>query len=259
MRCDLFFSPSELPDFYVKGRRVVLVDVLRACTSLAVALEAGAARIIPAESVEEAKQLVKALDREYTLLAGEMDGRKLPGFDLGNSPREFKDPSLAGKTIVFTSTNGARLMAQMVDAGEQVLLSFLNLSGAGSYLLGSGYASELTVVCAGQDGHFSLEDAVCAGMLCDWLLKRDPAVEFNDCGQAARILHRAHASDLPGLLRLCSHGVFLRENGMGEDLIEAARVDSVGLVPVVRDGRITAVRPPWGTVKAGAAEGAAGS
>ena len=70
MRCDLFLIPGELPDFYAKGRRVVLVDVLRACTSLAGALETGAVRIIPAESIEGAKQLLNALDREYSLLAG---------------------------------------------------------------------------------------------------------------------------------------------------------------------------------------------
>jgi len=244
MKCELFLLPAELPDFHAKGRRVVLVDVLRACTSLSVALAAGAARIIPAESVEEAKQLLRALDREYALLAGEMDGRKLPGFDLGNSPAEFREPTLAGKTIVFTSTNGARLMTRMVDASEQVLLSFVNLAAVGDYLLACG-DSDLTLVCAGQEGRFSLEDAVCAGMLCDWLRRREPTARFNDSASAAMVLYSAHEHDLPGLLQICEHGAFLRENGMGDDLVAAARLNTVPLVPVVREGRITAALPPF--------------
>lgn len=244
MKCDVLLIPGELPDFYAKGRRVVLVDVLRACTSLAIAMETGAVRVIPAESVEDAKQLLNALDREYALLAGEKDGVKLPGFDLGNSPREFQNPSLAGKTLVYTSTNGARLMTQMVDALEQPLLSFVNLSSVGEYLLATGDA-EVAVVCAGQHGRFSLEDAVCAGMLCHWLQGRRTALECNDGARAAMDLYRGYRDDLSRLLHSCTHGSFLRANGMGEDLVEAARVDSVSLVPVVREGRVTALRPPW--------------
>jgi 2-phosphosulfolactate phosphatase len=241
MKCELFLSPGEVPDYHVKGRRVVLIDVLRACTSLTIALEAGAERVIPAESVEQAKQLLAVLDREYALLAGEKEGAKLPGFDLGNSPGGFRDPMLAGKTVVFTSSNGAALMARMIGAQEQCLLSFVNMKAVVSYLKSTA-ETELMVICAGQEGRFSLEDAVCGGMVCDILLAQDPSVELNDGAVAAALLYQHHRKDLAAMLAGSSHGGFLARSGMAADLAEAAKVDSVPLVPVVRDGRITAAR-----------------
>ncbi len=245
MKVDLLLTPGEVPDFHTKGRRIVLVDVLRACTSLAIALEAGAERIVPAESVEGAKQLLTLLDRKSTLLAGEMDGEKLPGFDLGNSPREFRDPIVAGKTIIFSSSSGAPLMARMFDVAEKPLLSFVNMEAVAEYLAAAA-DSEIMVVCAGQEDRFSLEDAVCGGMLCERLASRGIALETNDAAQAALLLYEAHRNDLSSLVRACSYGRFLSGLGMDADLEEAARVDSVRLVPVVREGRVTTARPPWG-------------
>jgi 2-phosphosulfolactate phosphatase len=243
MKIDLFFTPGELPPSYSKGRRLVLVDVLRACTSLAVALSTGAERIVPAESVEGAKRLLALLDRESTLLAGEQDGVKLPGFDLGNSPGEFRDHRVAGMTLVFTSTNAAPLMARMVDEVEKPLLAFVNMQAVVDFLRAIK-DPELSVVCAGHSGHFSLEDAVCGGMLCA-RLQEHGAYELNDGAKAALLLYQHHRGDLPGLLRACAHGRFLCELGMEADLREAAAVDSISLVPVVRESRVTEMRPPW--------------
>jgi 2-phosphosulfolactate phosphatase len=243
MKIDLFMTPGELPPSYAKGRRLVLVDVLRACTSLTVALASGAERIVPAESVEGAKRLLALLDRESTLLAGEQDGSKLPGFDLGNSPGDFRSPRVDGKTVVFTSTNAAPLMARMVDEVEKPLLSFVNMKSVVDYLRAVEKA-EVSIVCAGQSGHFSLEDAVCGGMLCARLLEKGN-YECNDGARAALVLYESFRADLPGLLAGCSHGRFLRELGLEEDLREAAALDSLTLVPVVRESRVTVLRPPW--------------
>ena len=244
MRIDLLLVSGEVPDSYIKGRRVVVVDVLRSCTSLVVALEAGADRIVPADSVEGAKQLLALLDRKATILAGEHEGRKVAGFDLGNSPEEFRDPAIAGKTVVFTSSNGAPLMARMTDAVEKLLLAFVNLSAVVDYLLWVG-DGELTVACAGRGGRFGLEDAVCAGMLCERLAREKAPLELNDAGEAALGLARAYQGDLDALIRRCAAGRHLREIGMEADLNEASRIDSIPLVPVVREGRITGLRSPW--------------
>jgi len=243
MKIDLFLTPGGLPASYTKGRRVVVIDVLRACTSLTVALASGAEKVVPADSVEGAKQLLALLDRESTLLAGEQEGVKLPGFDLGNSPGEFRDPRVVGKTLVFTSTNGAPLLARMFDEVERPLLSFVNVRAVEEYLEAVRDA-ELTIVCAGQSGGFSLEDAVCGGMLCA-RLSRLGEHDYNDGARAALLLYENHRSDLAGLMRTCSHGRFLAELGLTEDLEEATRVDSIQIVPVVREGRITALKPPW--------------
>jgi 2-phosphosulfolactate phosphatase len=240
MKCDLYLTPGEIRDFHTKDKHLILIDVLRACTSLAVALAVGAERIVPADSVEGAKQLLSLLDRKSTLLAGEQDGIKLPGFDLGNSPGEIRLSRLAGMTVVFTSTNAAPLMARMYDEVDKPLLSFVNMRAVVRYVRASS-ATEWMVLCAGHEGRFSLEDAVCAGMFFD-LLEREGEVELDDAARAALLLYRSQASDLEGLIRGCSNGRFLARIGMEADLAEASRLDSVSLVPVVREGRVTAAR-----------------
>ena len=138
-------------------------------------------------------------------------------------------------TIVFTSTNAAPLMARMYDEVEKPLLSFVNLSVVVDYLLQAD-EGEWMVLCAGQGGRFSLEDTVCAGMLCDRLSRGGRTVDLNDGARAALLLYRAHQDDLGALIRSTTHGQFLRQIGMEADLAEAARVDSASLVPVVREG-----------------------
>lgn len=246
MRIDVFLVPEEVPEYFTKGRRVVLVDVLRACTSLTVALESGAERIVPTDSIEGAKQLLALLDRKHTLLAGEKDGLKVAGFDLGNSPGDLRDPIVAGKTIVFTSDSGSPLMARMYDEVEKPLLSFLNVSAVAGHLLETG-DQEHAVLCAGQEGRFSLEDTICAGMLCRKLLDRAPAGQtpwdLSDAARAALALYEAARDCLLETVSLSSWARRLIENGMAADIEEACRVDSASLIPVVREGRIVPLRP----------------
>jgi 2-phosphosulfolactate phosphatase len=237
MRVDLFFGPSEIPVHFTKGRRVVIVDVLRACTSLTLALENGVEQIIPVDSVEEAKQLLSSLDRGTSVLAGEQEGMNLPGFDLGNSPAEFLEPGIAGKTVVYASPNGGPLLSRNLEALEKLLLSFVNVGAVVSYLHGKE-EPELTVICAGHEGRFSLEDAVCAGMLLDRLDVGDSGAILNDGARAAWVLYRAYCDELEEVVRNSSQGRALQESGMEEDLRAAVQIDSVPLVPLVREGRI---------------------
>jgi 2-phosphosulfolactate phosphatase len=268
MRIEVFLTPGEVPEFYTKGRRVVLVDVLRTCTGMTLALDSGADRIVPTESVEEAKRLLGLLDRKHTLLAGEKDGTKVAGFDLGNSPGGFRDPVVSGKTIIYTSDSGSPLMARMYDEVEKPLVSFVNVSAVAGYLEAMG-GEEVSILCAGHDGRFSVEDAVCAGMLCRILLRGktdvvppdpDPTSSvgwqpgslldrggtiLSDGARTALLLYQTYRDDLLSLVSGGAKGGLLRQLGMEADLVEACRVDTVALVAVLREGRVVAVRPPW--------------
>jgi len=237
MRIDLFVTPQEIPLFYTKGRRVVVVDVLRAGTSLSFALHAGVEQVIPVDSVEGAKQLQATLDRATSLLAGEQDGAKVAGFDLGNSPREFQDPSLKGKTVLYALLSGPSLLTRSMEAVEKLLLSFVNMGALVRYLSAKEDA-ELTIICGGHDGRFAMEDMVAAGMLIDLLGKRNSEL-LNDGARAAWILYLAHRRDLAAMIRESAAGRALVEQGMEEDLDASIRLDAVDLVPVAREGRVT--------------------
>ena len=236
-RVDLYLAPVAVERAPLEGRSVVVVDVLRSSTTIAWALKNGAAKVIPVESVEEAARLAASLDATR-LLCGERDGKKVGGFDLGNSPREYTRERVEGKTLVFASTNASPLMAQTLGGHEQRLLGYVNLGAVADALQRAG--RDVAIVCAGRNGRFSLEDSACAGALARRLRALVPGLERNDAAEMAAEYDRAHGHDVLGILTRSEHGRYLAELGFEEDLPVCAAVDDVPLVPVLREGRITA-------------------
>ena len=240
-RVDLVLIPSELERATLDGRQLVVVDVLRTCSSIAHALRNGATKIIPVETVEEATRLHGTVDPKSRLLCGEREGRKVSGFDLGNSPREYSRERVEGATLIFASTNSSPLMARTLAGRDQVLLSYVNL-GAVAAAVEAG-KDDVTIVCAGRNGRFSLEDAACAGALIHRLALAKPSLTLNDAAAMARDYHREHGHAPEAILRRSEHGRYLIELGFEDDLPVCAAIDSAPVVPYLRDGRIQAAAP----------------
>jgi 2-phosphosulfolactate phosphatase len=238
VRIDLYLAPSEAEKAPLEDRRLVIVDVLRSSTSIATALWNGASKIIPVATVEAATHLAQTLDPKSRLLCGERDGRKVGGFDLGNSPREYTRERVDGATLVFASSNASPLMAGLLEGREQRLLGYVNLGAVAEALLSDGM--DLAILCAGKSGRFSLEDAACAGALIGRLTRNGDRVVLNDAAEMAREYDRRYGGDPEGILRRSEHGRYLIEIGFEEDLPLCARIDSVPLVPLLKEGRIVA-------------------
>ncbi len=232
----LAFTPGEVTDGLVREATVAVVDVLRATSVIPRAFASGATRVIPAESVEQATGLLASLDRKTTLLCGEREGKKIPGFHLGNSPLEYLPKAVKGKTLIFSSTNGSQAMARCLAAPEQVLASFVNVGAAVARLLASD--RNLVVVCSGKLGRSCLEDTALAGLMVERLLDRASGLAPDDGALMARTLWRHWEGNVPGLLRESSHGRYLLSLGFAADLDFCAREDAVGTVPVLKNGRI---------------------
>ncbi|MFH1313562.1 MAG: 2-phosphosulfolactate phosphatase [Candidatus Eisenbacteria bacterium] len=242
MRIESLFTPGEIDESTVKGRTVALIDVLRACTTAVYAMSGGCERIIPVATVEAATNLAASLDKKVTLLGGEREGKRIDGFDLGNSPLEYTSDVVNKKTIILATTNGTRTISMSQGAKEILIASFVNMRAVVDYA--SGLDEDLlTVICAGQDDRFALEDAVCAGMLIDRLCK-DNDVDLSDGAHAARLLYRQNEQAIPSLLKDCEHGRYLESLGFGEDLEACARVDSLRVLPIVKEGRINRAKRP---------------
>ena len=237
-RIDLYVTPGEAERAPLDRRRIVVVDVLRSCTTIATALAHRAAKIIPVETVEEAKRLAQTLDPKSRLLCGERDGRKVNGFDLGNSPREYARERVEGATLIFASTNASPLMARLLQGREQMLLAYVNVGAVAEAARAAG--DDLAIVCAGKNGRFALEDAACAGALIRRLAGQDGALAVNDAAAMAREYDRAHGHAPEAVLRGSEHGRDLIDLGFGDDLPVCAKVDSVPVVPFLKEGRITA-------------------
>jgi 2-phosphosulfolactate phosphatase len=236
MRIETLFTPSEINESMVKDRTVAVIDVLRVCTTICFAMSRGCEWIIPVASVEAAMNLTSSLDKKVTLLGGEREGKRIDGFDLGNSPMEYTADVVKGKTVVMATTNGTKAITLSRGASEILVTSFVNMSSVVDHAR-KLEDKPLTIVCAGESGTFALEDAVCAGMLIE-RLDENAEVDLNDGSHAARALYGQNQDSISDLLRKCEHGRYLDGLGFGRDLDICSRVDSLNILPLVKEGRI---------------------
>ncbi len=214
MRVHVAFTPAEAAAAPVG----VVVDVLRATSTIVQALAAGYARVLCCAEVEEAL----ALRGDGVMLAGERQAVAIPGFDLGNSPAEFLEPH--GHTVVLTTTNGTRTILAAAASCERVLVgSLLNLAALTAAVRKSG--EDVAVLCAGVLGELTLDDAYCAGRIAAEL-----GGEPTDAAAAAMRLVRTFtdAEDGLGSSRSAAN---LRRAGHAADIAFCARESVLQAVP----------------------------
>ena len=244
MRVDVFFGAQQVAPGEVNGRVVAVIDVLRASTSIAVALANGARAVIPFDSAEEAIQRSKSFDRGDAKLAGERKMLPIPGFDLGNSPLEFTREALEGKTVLMTSTNGTAALTAVQGARDVVVASYVNLSAVLAMLRAAVRGgSDVAIICAGRERQFSLEDAACAGRYARLIAKRLADARLNDAALACTMIDRRYGENLARLFAESSHGRALAEAGFAEDLLVCAALDSYPVVPIYQERQITKLGP----------------
>lgn len=193
------FSPALLPFYDVKNKTVVVIDILRATTSMCVAFQTGVEKILPVSSIDECK-MFKDFD---FLCAAERDAVKVPGFDLGNSPFEFLNPLIAGRKIAFTTTNGTKAikMAKEKGASKIYIGSFLNLDALCNKIMHED--SDVLLLCAGWKDKFNLEDSLFAGAVVH-KIRSTFAIDC-DAAIAAEKLYLSHESNLEQIVRQSSH------------------------------------------------------
>ena len=233
VRVELVAGAAPDPDRVLPGwprdaRRLtaVVIDVLRATTTLTVAFANGAARMIP---VSDPARAFALRERDASvLLCGERGGVKVPGFDLGNSPAEYAPDVVAGRTLVFASTNGSLAMLACRGCGTRLLAAFVNAKAAVARLEGQDF---VLLACAGKEGRFSLEDAACAGWLCEALAARGARIEGEEARLARALAPREPQEILP-LLQGSAHGRTLRGQGLwyARDVEFCATLDRIDRV-----------------------------
>jgi len=239
MKIDVHFTPAGVGAGDLAGRGVVVIDVLRATTTIVTALANGAKAVIPAATSEEAVRLASNLEKDGVVLAGERRSLKIEGFALGNSPREMTAAAVAGKTIVLATTNGTPALVA-TQGGDPVLVgAATNIKAlaerARAILEQRG---NLVIVCGGRDKQFALEDAYAAGRLIKVIRKGIRKLALNDAGLATVALLE-HFAGWEDALEGSEAAQQLADAGLGDDVAFAARPDRFGVVPVYADRRIT--------------------
>jgi 2-phosphosulfolactate phosphatase len=226
------------------GRVVAIIDVLRASTSIAVALANGAKAVIPFESAEDAVGRSRNFERPAVRLAGERRMRPIPGFDLGNSPAEFTREAVEGKTILFTTTNGTAALLSVQGARDVVVASYVNFSAALALLRSAVRGgTDVAILCAGRERQFALEDAACAGRYVRFISTQLPDVALNDAARACWTIEQRYGDHVAHVFAEAEHGQALIDAGYAQDLEWCAAIDSYPVVPVYQERQITKLGP----------------
>ena len=234
MKIDVSFSSHHLDELQLRDRNIVVIDVLRASTTIATALANGAREIIPVASIESAVKISGSLFGEVTLRGGERNGKIIEGFNLGNSPSEYTEATVRGKSIIFCTTNGSGAMAKSRYARRLVVGGFINLTAVVEFLYQE--RNDILIICAGKwNGvrSFSIEDSVCAGMMIQMLADNPPEpLELSDPARAAVALAKAFGRSPLKMLKASDHGKYLVEIGFAADLKVCAAIDSIAVLPI---------------------------
>ncbi|MFQ5733679.1 MAG: 2-phosphosulfolactate phosphatase [Planctomycetaceae bacterium] len=236
------FLPSLFDPGDLRGGTAVMIDVLRASTTICHALHAGATAVVPCAEVDAARETAAAMAGESPVLGGERGGELIDGFDLDNSPLRYTTGSVGGRTVVFTSTNGTRALMRCSAADQILLASFVNLGSVIAYL--DRCRGPIHLVSAGTRGEISAEDVLCAGAIACGLkrLEQTMDVDADDQARMSAELFGLHCDRLPDALAESRGGRNCRKLGFATDIARAAEVDRFDLVPMFspETGRITA-------------------
>lgn len=226
-----YFKPGELAD-----KTAVVIDLLRASSTMVTALQNGCDRIIPAISPNEAVKIKKASEGEV-LLGGEIDAQKIQGFDLGNSPLEYNELDIADKTIIYTTANGTVAVKRCQEAPEILIGCILNAGAVAQKIMDIG--RDTALVCAGTHNKFSTDDVIAAGCILDRLVGLDGTAEMDDLGRVALKMYRSAKEDLVSALAGCAHYEYLMSLGAEDDIGFCMQEDHYSVVPVYKEGIVT--------------------
>lgn len=240
MRVNLVMTANDIKKEQLHGKTAVVFDILRATSTIVTALANGCREVVPFVTVEEAFSFAR--DRQQVILGGERESILIPGFDFSNSPLEYTPEIVTGKTVAITTTNGTRAIRGAAEGAGQVLIgSLLNAEAVARAVTDEG--SDVVLVCAGTRGKFSLEDTVAAGMVIIELteIAGKAGITFeSDLAVAACRLAAFYRKEPVKVLYDSLHGQKLAAMGLHEDLAWCARLNHFDIVPVYREGKVTA-------------------
>lgn len=229
MRINVLFSPVAADELYFAGKTSVAIDVLRATSTIVAALQNGAKEIIPVAAVEFAVKVSGGMFGGQTLLGGERNTKKIEGFALGNSPLEYTEEIVSGKSIILYTTNGTKAITKAKFSETLVTCSFNNISAISSFLIGLN--KDVEIICAGKSNNFSMEDTACAGKLLSEMLKNKEDIELSDSARASIALSKSFGKNILKMLKETEHGQLLLENGFEEDLKYCSKLNNSEAIP----------------------------
>jgi 2-phosphosulfolactate phosphatase len=235
-KIEVCLTPALLNLYDISDSIVVVIDVLRATSSITYGIDNGAEAIIPVAQVEDC---LNFSDSGY-LLAAERNGEVVAGYDFGNSPFSYTKEKVNGKTIVLTTTNGTKSLHMARESAYQVVIgSFLNLTSLSNWL--KSQDKNVLLLCAGWKDKFNLEDTLFAGAVVN-LLRKD-FIHFDDSCVAAEDMYLLAKNDLRTYLYKSSHSHRLEQLNIEADVQFCLKTDICDAIPVLEGERLVLLKP----------------
>jgi 2-phosphosulfolactate phosphatase len=233
MKIDVILLPKETTAMDLSDAVCIVLDIFRATTSIVTAIANGCTKIAPALSIEDAHTLASQMG--LVLFAGERQSIKIDGYHFGNSPFEFCQESVKGKSIVMTTTNGTIAIKATQGAYRTLIGAFVNAKAVS--MQAKQYGKDIVIVCAGTDGLFSLEDTLCAGLLVE-LLGAESDLPMTDSAQGALLMYTAAKDNLIGTAVKSRNGKRLYDLNRMDDVEYCFHTDLFNIVPQYIEGKI---------------------
>ncbi|MBI2875193.1 MAG: 2-phosphosulfolactate phosphatase [Firmicutes bacterium] len=262
MKIDATITAQSIPQGALEGRTAVVIDVLRATSTITTALASGCHAVFPVLTIKEARETVELLaggrgagasavrggtagrrgacGTHSPLLGGERLARRIEGFDLGNSPSEYTPEAVSGRVIIHTTTNGTRALRAAAGSTRVLAGCFLNAEAVAG--AAAGFGEDVLLACAGTRGCFSADDTACAGLIAGLILELFPGrVVLSSTVEVALELYRSRRGRLIELLGEIRSGGYLKELGLYEDIEFCSRINHFQVVPILNDGAMLAL------------------
>lgn len=240
MKIHVLLSPLNVDDLYFTGKTSVVIDVLRATTTIITALQHNAREVIPVNTIEFAMKVSGNAFGGQTLLGGERNTKMIEGFTLGNSPQEYATENIEGKSIILYTTNGSKAIVRAKFSENLFIASFNNLRAVGEHLANLG--KDVEILCAGAGGMFCIEDSVCAGRLIDEIKVFRQDLELTDAAKACVVMSETLGSDIYKMLSESEHGKVLIKNGFEEDISYCSVLNNLNVVGSFKTGVIKKIK-----------------
>jgi len=244
-RIDVYLNAQSAPSDALKNKAVLVIDVLRACSTIVTALDHGARAVIPVADMAEAGKIAAHIDPESTVMGGERSGVKIEGYHLGNSPAEYSREAVQGRTVVLNTSNGTGAITRARGAGSVAIGCFLNAAEAIRFI--SEAETDAVIICAGAGKRIGLEDVLCAGLILHELWRGSPPAQVSDASHIAFSQYLHDRERLPEAVARSNHGRALIELGFANDVARCSEVNSCLLLPVYRDSRLVLSDPSAAT------------
>lgn len=228
MKIDIIISGDDIKDYKLENKTAVVIDMFRATSVIVTAMNNECKEIIPFLTIEETLEKANKIGREKCILGGERQAVKIEGFDVSNSPIEYKKELVKDKSILMTTTNGTKTLTRCCKSENILIGALINAEAVAENVIEIG--NDVVIVNAGTNGNFSMDDFICSGYIIDEILKKVKKADMTDIAKTAHIIYKSN-NDVMDYIKEATHYSVMKSLELDEDIAYCTQKSIVDIVP----------------------------